>query len=87
MSSAKYIEPKEVTQIPEPAVTRFLFADTRMAWLWLIVRLYVGYEWLTARLGKTDRLFHQHQQFRRSLQGRSPGLQRPRWISTINRRC
>src|SRR6266581_6177514 len=52
MSSAKYIEPKEVTQIPEPAVTRFLFADTRMAWLWLIVRLYVGYEWLTAGLDK-----------------------------------
>ena len=25
MSSAKYIEPKEVTQIPEPAITRFLF--------------------------------------------------------------
>src|SRR2546430_1183256 len=47
MSSAKYIEPKEVTQIPEPAITRFLFADTRMAWLWLIVRLYIGYGCLT----------------------------------------
>jgi thiosulfate dehydrogenase [quinone] large subunit len=37
-----------VTQIEEPPIARFLFADTRMAWLWLIVRLYVGYEWLTA---------------------------------------
>jgi thiosulfate dehydrogenase [quinone] large subunit len=25
-----------------------LFADTRFAWFWLIVRLYVGWEWLTA---------------------------------------
>ena len=52
MSTAKYIEPKEVTHIPEPAFAKFLFADTRMAWLWLIVRLYVGYEWLTAGLEK-----------------------------------
>lgn len=52
MSTAKYIDPKEVTQIPEPAIARFLFADTRMAWFWLIVRLYVGYEWLTAGLDK-----------------------------------
>jgi thiosulfate dehydrogenase (quinone) large subunit len=27
------------SQIPEPPLARFLFADTRMAWLWLIVRL------------------------------------------------
>ena len=30
--------------IPEPALARFLFGDTRMAWFWLIVRLYVGYQ-------------------------------------------
>jgi thiosulfate dehydrogenase [quinone] large subunit len=46
------IRPKVATQIPEPPIARFLFADTRMAWLWLIVRLYVGYEWLTAGLEK-----------------------------------
>ncbi len=39
---------QSATQIPEPPIARFLFADTRMAWLWLIVRLYVGYEWLSA---------------------------------------
>ncbi len=52
MSTTRYIEPKEVTHIPEPQIAKFLFADTRMAWLWLIVRLYVGYEWLTAGLDK-----------------------------------
>ena len=36
------------TQIPEPAIARFLFADTRFAWFWLIVRLYVGWAWLSA---------------------------------------
>ncbi len=42
------IEPRAATQIPEPPIARFLFADTRMAWFWLIVRLYAGYEWFTA---------------------------------------
>ena len=38
--------------VPEPNVTRFLFADTRMAPVWLIVRLWLAYEWLVAALGK-----------------------------------
>jgi thiosulfate dehydrogenase [quinone] large subunit len=38
--------------IPEPNVTRFLFADTRMAPVWLILRLWLGYEWLHAAWGK-----------------------------------
>lgn len=42
------MQPRASTQIPEPPIARFLFADTRMAWFWLIVRLYVGYEWLSA---------------------------------------
>jgi len=48
MSIFNAVKPKAVTQVPEPPLARFLFADTRMAWFWLIVRLYVGYEWLTA---------------------------------------
>src|SRR6185369_16922240 len=35
-------------QIPESAVAKFLFADSRTAWFWLLVRVYVGWEWLTA---------------------------------------
>jgi thiosulfate dehydrogenase (quinone) large subunit len=38
--------------VPEPNITRFLFADTRMAPVWLILRLWLGYEWLHAALGK-----------------------------------
>lgn len=39
-------------EIPEPKLSRFLFADARMAWLWLIVRVYVGYEWFMAGYDK-----------------------------------
>lgn len=38
----------QTQQFTEPAITRFLFADTRFAPVWLIVRLYVGYEWFLA---------------------------------------
>jgi len=51
-STVKSIRPKAVIQIPEPPIARFLFADTRMAWFWLIVRVYVGYQWFTAGFEK-----------------------------------
>ncbi|WEG14765.1 DoxX family protein [Pullulanibacillus sp. KACC 23026] len=38
--------------IPENPVSHFLFVSTRFAWFWLIVRLYVGYQWLSAGWGK-----------------------------------
>ena len=36
------------SEIPEPGIARLLFANTYLAPLWLIIRLYVGYEWLMA---------------------------------------
>ncbi len=36
------------TEIPENRLSRLLFADTRLGWLWLLVRLYVGWGWLQA---------------------------------------
>lgn len=38
----------KVGSFSEPPLARFLFADTRVAWLWLILRLYVGWQWLSA---------------------------------------
>lgn len=38
----------EAVVIPEPKLAKFLFADTRVAWVWLLLRLYVGYQWVTA---------------------------------------
>jgi thiosulfate dehydrogenase [quinone] large subunit len=40
--------------VEDPPLARLLFADTRLAWLWLLLRLYVGYEWITAGLHKLD---------------------------------
>ena len=48
MSIMRNVQPKAATQVPEPPIARFLFADTRIAWLWLIVRVYVGWQWLVA---------------------------------------
>lgn len=42
------------TQLPEPKLSKFLFSDTRMAWLWAVVRIYVGWEWLIAGWGKVN---------------------------------
>jgi thiosulfate dehydrogenase [quinone] large subunit len=36
------------TVIADPPLARFLFSDTRMAIIWLILRVYVGYSWLDA---------------------------------------
>src|SRR3954451_9088510 len=36
------------TEVPQPAVSRFLFHDTRSAPLWLVVRFYLGFQWLEA---------------------------------------
>lgn len=33
------------TVIQDPPLARFLFSDTRMAWFWLIIRLFVGWQW------------------------------------------
>jgi thiosulfate dehydrogenase [quinone] large subunit len=39
-------------EIQDPPIAKFLFANTRMAWFWLIIRLYLGYEWISASLHK-----------------------------------
>jgi thiosulfate dehydrogenase [quinone] large subunit len=38
--------------IQDPPFVTDLFNNTRWAWLWLILRLYLGYEWLSAGLEK-----------------------------------
>ena len=38
--------------ITDPPLARALFDDTRLAWIWLIVRLYVGWQWLSEGIDK-----------------------------------
>ncbi|HEX2979062.1 MAG TPA: DoxX family membrane protein [Anaerolineaceae bacterium] len=42
---------KEIT-FTDPPFVQSLLGNTKWAWLWLIVRLYVGYNWLESGLGK-----------------------------------
>jgi thiosulfate dehydrogenase [quinone] large subunit len=34
--------------VTDPPFAQTLFGDWRLAWIWLIVRLYVGYQWISA---------------------------------------
>lgn len=38
--------------IEDPPIARFFFQSTTAAWIWLVVRLYVGYDFLTAGFHK-----------------------------------
>jgi len=40
------------TTFTDPPIAVSLFGKTRWSWLWLIVRLYLGYTWLSSGLGK-----------------------------------
>ena len=41
-------------KLQDPPFARFLFADPRAAWLWLLVRVWLGWEWIDASLNKLN---------------------------------
>lgn len=43
-----------VARLEDPPITRALFDDVRWAWLWLILRLYAGWQWLQSGWGKLN---------------------------------
>lgn len=42
------------TQIPEPPLAKFLFADTRFSFVWLLLRMYIGWQWVEAGWAKVN---------------------------------
>ena len=40
--------PNGTVTFHDPPIAQLLFGNTRLAWLWLVVRLYVGWQWLDA---------------------------------------
>lgn len=40
--------------LEDPPIARVLLGDTRFGWLWLPLRLYLGYAWLSSGWGKLD---------------------------------
>ena len=45
---------KTEQRIEDPPFARALFGDTRWAWIWRIVRVYVGWQWLSEGLAKAQ---------------------------------
>ena len=48
----KFTDSSGQVYIQDPPIARFLFQSTMASWLWLIVRIYVGYEFLEAGFHK-----------------------------------
>ncbi len=41
-------------QLNDPPIARFLFSQTESAWMWMILRFWVGFQWIqTARFALT----------------------------------
>jgi thiosulfate dehydrogenase [quinone] large subunit len=40
--------------VAEPAIARFLFADVRFSWAWLVLRVWLGWDWLGHGLDKFE---------------------------------
>ena len=38
--------------VEDPPLARFLFSDTRFAAVWTVIRVLIGYSWLTAGWAK-----------------------------------
>jgi thiosulfate dehydrogenase [quinone] large subunit len=52
MSESTIVDTEGKVRIPDPPIAEALFQSTRFAWLWLIIRLYLGYSWVTSGWGK-----------------------------------
>jgi len=56
--SANVLDPEHAvktergTVLQDPPVAQFLFSDTRLSALWLVIRVLLGWGWVTAAMGK-----------------------------------
>ena len=52
MTKKLIVDNKGQVLIPDPPFAKSLYQTTKFAWLWLIIRLYLGYSWITSGWGK-----------------------------------
>ncbi|HEY3230360.1 MAG TPA: DoxX family membrane protein, partial [Roseiflexaceae bacterium] len=52
--AAKFITAQGDVTLPDPPLAHTLFSTTKFAWLWTIVRIFLGYQWITAGLHKIE---------------------------------
>jgi len=43
---------RDKSQVIDPPIAQFIFSDTRFAWVWVILRFYMAYTWITSGWGK-----------------------------------
>ena len=46
---------QEANYYEDPRFARVLFSTARFAWLWTIVRIWLGYQWIEASLTRSAR--------------------------------
>jgi len=46
------IQDRSIRSFEDPPIARALLGNPRFAWIWLILRLYAGYEWISAGVEK-----------------------------------
>jgi thiosulfate dehydrogenase [quinone] large subunit len=52
MSTQEIVSKEGEIIIPDPPIARMLFSSVRFAWFWLIIRLFLGWQWLSSGWGK-----------------------------------
>ena len=50
----RYDRVMEMQKIQDPPLARALFSDVRWSWIWLILRVYVGWQWLSEGIEKAQ---------------------------------
>ncbi len=48
----EHVGERFATRLDDPPIAQLLFGDIRLAWFWLLLRVYVGWQWLEAGWGK-----------------------------------
>lgn len=56
MSSMNSIQTRKkvIKRLKEPPIAEALFSEVRWAWIWLVLRVYAGWQWLNAGWGKLN---------------------------------
>lgn len=47
-SNSSQMSDHTISELSDSPVARVLFGDVRLSWIWLVLRVYVGYEWISA---------------------------------------
>jgi len=52
--AGKFVTTQGEVTLPDPPLAHTLFSTTKFAWLFLIIRVFLGYEWIQAGLHKIE---------------------------------